>query len=166
MSYATPADLVARFEADLVAQRAAPEGLRVTGDMLNAGIVGELGGYGAEEVAAIDAAIARIEEALSDATEFVNTHVSDIYAVPLSPLPLMIVRNTCSIGRFYLWGDAAAKDGVEERDYKLAEKTLQAIRDNKLTLGSATKPAPAAEHVSGEVFGPERLFTRDSMKGL
>lgn len=166
MSYAAPADLIARVEPDLVAQRAAPEGLRVTGDMLKAGIAGELDGYTPDEVAAIDAAIARIEDAMSDATEFINAHVSDLYAVPLSPLPPMIVRICCVVARFYLWGDAALKDGVEERDFKQAEKTLQGIRDNKLTLGAALKPAPAADHTAGGVMGPPRLFSRDTMRGL
>lgn len=167
MSYATPADLLERYEADLVAQRAAPEGLRVTGDMLNAAVYeNDTSTYSPEEVAAIEAAIERMQNALADATEFVNGFVSDRYSVPLSPLPQMIVRITCSIARFYLWGDEAVKDSVMERDYKQAEKTLQSIRSGQITIGSNAAPAPAADSQGGEVFGPERIFTRDSMRGL
>lgn len=167
MSYATPADLLERYEADLVAQRAAPEGVRVTGDMLNAAIYeNDTSAYSADEVAAIEAAIERMEKALADATEFVNSYAADRYTVPLAPLPQMVVRITCSIARFYLWGDEASKDSVPERDYKQAEKTLQAIRAGDITIGSNTAPVAAPGNQTSEVFGPERIFTRDSMRGL
>lgn len=167
MSYATPANLLERYEADLLAQRAAPEGLRVTGDMLRDAVwENDLSAYNAEQVAAIEAAIARMQKALDDATEFVNGFVADIYDVPLNPLPQMVVRFVCSIAVFFLWGTAAAKDSVEERDYKIAEKSLTAIRQGALTLGSKLKPKAAADRIDGEVIGPDRIFTRRQMRGL
>lgn len=167
MTYATPADLLDRYEAELLAQRAAPEGVRVSGELLKLTVAGlDRSGYTAEEIAAADAAIIRMRKALDDAEELVNSHVSDEYQVPLSPLPPMIVRIVCAIARFFLFGDMAAKDGPEEREYLQSLKTLVGVRDRKLTLGAATKPAPAAEHQGAEVFGPERLFGRHTMRGL
>lgn len=168
MPYATPADLLDRFEAGLVAQRAAPEGVRVVGPLLKLTVAdGDRSSYSVEEIAAADAALERIDEALLDAEGHVDSFLSDLYVLPLDPVPRLIRRCTCEIARFYLWGDAAAKDSVEERDFKAALKTLESIRKGDVKLGIQPEAASTPDRILGEVVGgDERLFTRKSLRGL
>lgn len=168
MSYATPADLLERFEADLVAQRAAPEGLRVSGTLLRFTLDGGSDPLVTpEETAAAEAAIARIESVLLDATGFIDSFLSDLYVLPLNPVPRLIKRLCCDVARFYLWGDAAVKDSVEERDFKSAQKTLEGIRKGEVKLGVQPEAVSTPDRIVGEVLGGgERLFTRHSLRGL
>lgn len=168
MSYATPADLLDRFEADLVAQRAAPEGVRVVGPLFKLTVdAGDRSSYSAEEIAAADAAVTRADGALFDATGLIDSYLSDLYVLPLSPVPRLIKRMACDIARFYLWGDAAVKDSVEERDFKAAVKTLEGIRKGDVKLGVQPEAASTPERIVGEVVGgDERLFTRRTLRGL
>lgn len=168
MSYATPADLLDRFEADLVAQRAAPEGVRVVGPLFKLTVdAGDRSSYSAEEIAAADAAVTRADGALFDAAGLIDSYLSDLYVLPLSPVPRLIKRMACDIARFYLWGDAAVKDSVEERDFKAAVKTLEGIRKGDVKLGVQPEAASTPERIVGEVVGgDERLFTRRTLRGL
>lgn len=168
MPYATAADLLDRYEADLVAQRAAPEGVRVVGPLLKLTVAAaDRSSYGSDEVAAADAALARIDEAMLDATGFIDSFLSDRYVLPLTPVPRLIKRLCCDVARFYLWGDAAVKDSVEERDFKAAQKTLEGIRRGDVKLGVQPEAASTPDRILGEVVGgDERLFTRQSLRGL
>lgn len=172
--YATPADLAGtptangRFEADFVAQRAAPEGQRVTGELLRLTIAGgDRSAYGAEDIAAADAALARINDALSDADAIIDGYLADQYTLPLDPVPRLIKRYACDIARYLLWGAAAVKDGEEERAYNNALTMLRQTRDGKLTLGVQPRARQTPDRVAPElVDGGERLFTRDTLRGL
>lgn len=168
MSYATPADLLDRFEADLVAQRAAPEGVRVVGPLFKLTVdAGDRTSYTAEEIAAADAAVTRADGALFDATGLIDSYLSDLYVLPLAPVPRLIKRMACDIARFYLWGDAAVKDSVEERDFKAAVKTLEGIRKGDVKLGVQPEAVSTPDRIVGEVVGgDERLFTRKTLRGL
>lgn len=168
MSYATAADLLERYESDLLAQRAAPEGTRVSGVLLALTVSGgDRSAFTADEIAAADLGLARIEEALSDAVGVVDSYLSTKYTLPLSPVPRLIRRLTCDIARYFLWGDSASIDGVEDREYKAALKTLASIRDGEQQLGVQPEPTAPASGVAAELIHvEERLFTRDSMRGL
>lgn len=168
MAYATAADLLERFESDLIAQRAAPEGLRVTGELLQLTVdAGDRGDFSDEEIAAADTGLARINEVLLDASGAIDGYLSDLYVLPLTPVPRMIKRFTCEVARFYLWGDAATVGGVEERDYKAAIKTLEAIRKGDVKLGVQPEPVSTPGRVDAEfLHGTARMFTRDSQRGL
>lgn len=168
MSYATAADLLERYETELVAQRAAPDGVRVSGELLRLTVDGgDRSGFTADQVAAADAGLARINECLADADGVIDSYLSKRYPLPLISVPRVIRRLACDLARFYLWGDAASIEGVEEREYKAAIKMLAAIRDGEQQLGVQPEPSAPTSSVVAELIQPEeRLFTRRSMRGL
>ncbi len=118
MTYATQTDLITRFSADEILQRADPA----------------LSG-------AIDPTI--VAAALQDADEVVNGHIAPRYALPLSPVvPGMIVRIAANVARFYLW-----KDGASERvrqGYDDALRDLERIGKGVIRLECAGAEAPPA----------------------
>lgn len=174
MAYATPADIVGlpgengRFEADLVAQRAAPEGQRVNGDLLKLTIGnGDRGDFSDEEIEAADAALVRINKVLVDAESLIDGFIADRYTVPLSPVPRLVKRYACDIAIYFLWGDAAGKDSTQERDYNAALKMLGLIRDGKMSLGEQPDAEKIPDRVAPElVINNPRVFTRDTLRGL
>lgn len=168
MSYATPADLVERYEADLIAQRAVPEGIRVVGPLLVLTINGgDRSAYSTAEIEAADRGLARIVEVLLDADGLIDGYLSPLgLSLPLGTVPRIIKRIACEIAKFYLWGDQAGKDSTEERDYKASVKTLEGIRRGDVELGIQPQPGMTPDRVAPElVLGNERIFTRRKMRG-
>ena len=80
MSYATRADLVARFGEDEVSQRES---------MLPPGA---------------------IDQALADADAELDGYLARRYPLPLSPVPAIVTRLACDVARYRRLGDAATED--------------------------------------------------------
>jgi phage gp36-like protein len=142
VGYATLADLIARFgEQELVqlTNRDNPgDGLVVT------------------EVA---------DEALADAESEVNSYLASRYALPLVEVPRVLVRVTCDVARYGLYGSVSADDTVKER-YQDAIKFLRDVSTGKATLGIAA-PQEAAPVQSGgpEVAPGRRGFSAEHLEG-
>lgn len=116
MSYATLADLIARYgEVELI---------ELT-DRVNAGEI---------DAGAVDAA-------LLDATAYADAHIGARFAVPLATVPALLVDAVCAIARYRLWADDAperVRDG-----YTDARRTLERIAAGRVSLGIADTPASA-----------------------
>lgn len=108
MSYASVADLVARYgEAELI-QRT---------DRAGAGV--------------IDAAVA--QRALDDAAAEIDGHLAARYRLPLATVPPLLSRVACDIARYRLWEDLASEE-VRKR-YEDARRLLENLSRGTVSLG-------------------------------
>lgn len=114
MPYATQADLVRRFGDE--------ELIQLT-DRLQVGQI-------AETV---------VEAALTDASGTIESYLGARYAVPVSPVPELLLRLCCDIARFFLRGESASE--AVRKVYDDALKTLRDLSDGKAVLVGAA-PAP------------------------
>lgn len=122
MPYATETDLTTRYGADELVQ--------LTDDT----------GTGTADPA-------KIAAALADADEAVNGYVAGRYAVPLSPVPMLVRRWSCDLARYFL--HTAAVPELVEANYREAIKGLDAVAKGTITLaaaGAAQPVAPAADY--------------------
>jgi phage gp36-like protein len=166
VSYATAADLIARFSAEEIAQRAAPEGVRVSGDLLKITISGgDRSAYSADEIAAADAALERLDDVLGDAAAYVDSRISVRFAAPITTDTGVrtLVRIECDIARFYLYDDAVDKDSVIQRRFDGARKDCDAIATGDMKLGEDPEPAAAPAASGAQVTGPGRVFGQTSL---
>ncbi|MDR1709658.1 MAG: DUF1320 domain-containing protein [Candidatus Accumulibacter sp.] len=90
-----------------------------------------------EAAAAIDAAV--VEEAVRQAEETVDGYLRGRYNLPLAAVPTIVKDMTVSLARHWLY--ARRPEGNElpdavTRTYKGAIQMLEALRDNRMTLGS------------------------------
>lgn len=165
MSYATASDLITRFSPDEIAQRAAPEGIRVSGELLVLTVQGgDRSAYGAEEIAAADAALLRVNEVLGDSSAIVDSYVSDRVKLPLNPVPRLLIQLDGDVWRYFIYDDDVPEDSIIERRYKQALKTLAMIRDGELSFGVQPEPTGNADVDMPQYVKPCAIFSRDTLK--
>jgi phage gp36-like protein len=158
--YATATELLNRYGAEEIAQRADPvrSGL-VYGDLLRKAAAGDdLSDYSPEEQEAAAAALAKVERALQDASHTINGYIGSRYQLPLSRVPDVLKMHGCQIARFMLYDDDATKqvETLYQGSLKFLRDVSSGAADLGLTAtGGTPPPAAGAEMVSGGnlVFG-------------
>ena len=168
MTYATAIDLITRFGAAALAQRAVRGAPRLVTPQLLADAAASVdlaAAYTEAEIARAGEAMAVLQRALDDARDTIDSNISSRYTLPLSPVPSVLGRIACNLARFYLFSDQVTetiKDAYED-DLKL----LQAIRDGKASLGvdAATDQAPAST-ASAEISTGGRVWSREKAGGF
>lgn len=134
MSYATQADLIARFGEVEISQVADTDGS------------GE-----------IDAAL--VARALADADAEINAALAGRYQLPLATVPPLLVRIACDLARFALYTDAVTEVVAQRR--ATAAKLLADLAAGRTTLGLVDPPAAADSGNPVAVRAPERIFGPD-----
>ncbi len=140
MTYATKQDLIERFgEDELVdlTDRAEPP------------------------AGAIDEAV--LGEALATADGQIEAHLRVRYAVPVAPVPDLLVGVAADIARYRLYTDNPP-EVVSDR-HKAAMKTLGDLARGIITL-DATAATEASSGGSVRISTPDRVFTSKTLKGF
>lgn len=163
MPYATATDLVTRFSAKEIAQRADRAVPRLVSDQLmkDAAAGVSLAAYSAPQQAAAAEALAIIQRALDDARDTIDSHVSSRYALPIEPVPAILGRIACNLARRYLYDDQVTESIKQAYDDDM--KMLVAVRDGKASLGAeaATNQQPAST-AGAELVTAGRVWSRDN----
>lgn len=157
--YATATQLIARYGADEIAQRAdASLPPVVYGELLGAAAAGsDLSAYTEAEQVAAATTLARVERALQDARQTVDSYLGGRYQLPLANAPEVLERIAGQLARYFLY-DEAATEQIETL-YKDSIKFLENVASGRVQLGitdsgAAAQPSAGAEMVSGAlVFG-------------
>jgi phage gp36-like protein len=136
VSYATQADLIARFGAE--------ELVELTDRA---------------EAQTIDANA--VTAALADADATIDGYLAGRYAVPVVPVPPLLLRLAADITRYLLHGKAAP-DTVR-RAYDDALKLLRDLSSGSAVLTGVAAPAPgaspAAPPATADFVAPDRVMT-------
>lgn len=134
MTYATQADLVARFtEVEL-------------------GQVADTDGSGE-----IDPAL--VARALADADAEIDAALAARYQLPLIVVPPLLVRIACDLARFSLYTDQVPQ--VVELRQKSAVRMLSEIAAGRVSLGLPTPPVAASSGNPVDYRSPSRIFGSD-----
>jgi phage gp36-like protein len=101
-----------------------------------------------------------LETARAGVESLMDGYIGRRYAVPVSPVPDLLVWICCALTRHRLWKDAA--DPKVTADAKLAEERLAAISKGVIDLpGCAWAVQPAAEQAHIEMTnGGDALWSR------
>lgn len=153
--YVTPQQLAQSPGARELAQLASPAHRDVVAyELMEATLSGQpRDGWLADEIEAADAALARITALIAETDALIDAFiVKRVPAVPLLPVPSVLVTVARAIVRYKLHGDRQGDAGTDPvvRDYKDAMALLAQIRDGKVTLG-AGDPAAAGHPGPGDV---------------
>lgn len=158
MPYIVPSDLLTRFGAEELAQRADRGTPRlVSADLLAAVAAGgDTSAWSAEEVAAADLCIEILERVIEDAQSAIDGYLSGRYGTPMPTPPAVVKRLACDIARYYLYDDHATET-VQKR-YDAAIAFFRDVSAGKVTLGPEAKTATPTGGIveivtSGKVFG-------------
>lgn len=104
--------------------------------------------------------------ALVDADALIDGYVGKVYELPLPSVPASLVKCAADLARYFLHGKAADKDGTVARNYDQAMRWLRDVSNGlvKLDIGGAEPPQPGGGSVRAS--RPDRVMTRDRLRGL
>lgn len=105
-------------------------------------------------------------KALDDAQSFANGYLAKAIALPLDPVPDALNKIVADIARYYLHGKSAEKDGAVARNYGEAVTFLRDVSRGLVVLVENNVTPPPAGGARLAHSEPNRVFTRDSLRGL
>lgn len=112
-----------------------------------------------------------IEEAIEDACSEIDGYLNSRYAVPLAVVPSVITKLAKDIAVYNLYSqigiDEDSREGILITRYKDAVVYFKGVAQGKFDIG-LEKVVSSTTTGSGEyrVKASQRLFSRDSMKGM
>lgn len=109
-----------------------------------------------------------LDQLIEDAEAEVDSYLGYRYDLPLPSVPVLVARLSARITRYRLY---TSRGGTPEQwltdDYNGAQKTLEAVRDGKVSLGLTSAAAdPGASPSSGKAVQTSSsapVFGRDNM---
>jgi phage gp36-like protein len=146
--YASAADLLTLFDAVEMSTHATPRrfGRAASADLLTATIDGAaLDDWTEDEIAAADAALARIDEVLAEQHRLMDSYLGRRYALPLSAATIAAnpLRQVCAdLARYAMATHAMPSEDVEER----SKTALNWLRDIAKGVAGLVQP----DAVTGE----------------
>lgn len=167
MPYATATDLITRFSAKEIAQRADRAVPRVVTEALlvDAAAGADLSGYTVPQQAAATAAMAVVQRALDDARDTIDANISSRYTLPITPQPPILGRIACDLARRYLYDDQVTE--LVKQAHDDAIKLLAAVRDGKASLGNDAASNQAPQSTAGaELVSGDRVWARGRSEGF
>lgn len=164
--YITHAQLAERPGSKELAQVATPEQHRVVDTaLMQATLLGaDRAAWPEADIAVADAALARINDAVSDAAALIDGFLGKRGYLPLNPVPGVVTTWCRAISRYFLHQhrlNADDKDPIT-RDYKDALRLLQLTADGKFSLGIAD--AVVTTGAGMPEFTPGSSTFRDALK--
>lgn len=162
MTYATATDLLARFDATEIAQRADRGVPRlVTAQLMTDMAAGaSMAAYTDEEVARATKTLAVVQRALQDADDTINGYISARYTLPVDPVPAVLARVACELARFYLYDDQVT-DLIKDRQAANI-KWLGEVSKGTVSLGAdAVSGVQPVSSAGAELVSTESIWKRD-----
>lgn len=107
----------------------------------------------------------KVEEALRAAEELADGYLRGRYGLPISPVPTLLRDVVRTVARFKLYErrpEGKMPETVMET-YKAAVKTLEQIRNGRITLGVAATAEPVPERGEHRMSAPSAFFS-DAMR--
>ncbi|MBR3371175.1 MAG: DUF1320 domain-containing protein [Rhodobacteraceae bacterium] len=144
MAYATPADIADIYGPDAL-------------------LVADRDGDGMAETAAV-------ARALTAASEEIDSHIGVRYRLPLPAVPGLLRQLAVDIALYRLAATADVQSEIHRTRYEDARATLKRLAEGKAAL--VLPPEPQAEPTPDTsprpivTGGPDRIFSREKMRGL
>lgn len=141
MTYATQADLIARYGQQLIV---------------------DLTDRGETATGVIDSTV--VASALSAADAMIDGFLQGTYALPLAVVPPLVSDLACAIA---IWRLHTGLPGEKiKADYDDARRTLEQISKGMVKLSIAGVPAAGTGSTGVQVVDRDRPFTADNMTGF
>lgn len=167
MNYTTATELLTRFDATEIAQRADRGMPRVVSGELLAAVASnaDLSAFTADEVARAAVAMIVVNRALQDATDTINSYISSRYTVPLSSVPPVLERVASDLARYFLYDDQVTE--VIKQRYDACIKLLGDVAAGRVSLGAdGTTGEQPTTSAAPELVTSDRVWARGAAKGF
>lgn len=107
-----------------------------------------------------------VSRAIGDAAAEIDSYLAKAYDLPIAIVPNVLEKKAADIARYYLHGKSADKDSPVTIAYRDAIAWLRDVARGLVEIDTGgVKPAPAGGGAV-KASAPDRVFTRDSLKGM
>lgn len=107
-----------------------------------------------------------VDRHITDACSVIDSYLAKVYALPLSSTPPALKRVAADLAMYLLHGDAIDKDGPVAQAYRDGIRWLENVAKGLVVVEDAgVVPQPAGDG-RVQLKGPDRVFDRDSLRGL
>lgn len=96
----------------------------------------------------------------------VDSYLVKVYALPLPTVPASLVKVTADLAMYFLHGDTVEKDSAVDRAHSDALRWLQQVAQGLVVIEDAGAVPSAAGGGRVQSKGADRVFSRDSLKGM
>ncbi|RWN30126.1 MAG: DUF1320 domain-containing protein [Mesorhizobium sp.] len=107
-----------------------------------------------------------VGRALADADGVVDGYIGKQYALPLSVVPPVLVKIAADLARYFLHGEAADKDSIVTRNYNAAIAWLKDVAKGLVAIDDGGEIPEQAGGGAIKTSAPNRVFTRNSLRGM
>lgn len=107
-----------------------------------------------------------VDRHIADACSMIDGYLGKAYALPLPSVPPALKKVAADLAMYFLHGDTAEKDGTVATAYRDGLKWLEGVAKGLIVIEDAgVVPQPAGD---GRVLlaGPDRVFSRTSLRQL
>ena len=165
MSYVTLQQLADTIDVVELAQVASPDRVpAVDGVLMELTLRGgDRSEYSADDIANADAAKARIEAMIAEASDLVDGYIGGRYTLPLANTPGVLVAWARAITRYKLHGNRRSTEDSDPivRDYRDALKGLAQVADGKFSLGVQDPVSQGAGDGDVRIEAGVKVFGRE-----
>ncbi len=107
-----------------------------------------------------------LESAIADATAEIDMHLSGRYALPLSTVPLPIIRIACLLARDILATNSDSSDEHWQKQAESARRMLREIAAGRMALGVDAAAAAPGTDSGARMESGGRIWGRDDSTGF
>ncbi|WNY75970.1 gp436 family protein [Pasteurella multocida] len=108
--------------------------------------------------------VEKVQEALSDASETINSYLGGRYSLPLSYKPAVLERHCCYIARYFLERNHATEQA--RKDYEDSLRYLEKVAAGTISLGITESGETVESENVALIESSGSVWAREKSKGF
>ncbi|WP_276224881.1 gp436 family protein [Pasteurella multocida] len=107
---------------------------------------------------------AKVQEALEDASQTIDSYLAGRYSLPLKQMPAVLERHCCYIARYFLEKNRATDQA--RKDYEDSLRYLEKVAAGTISLGISEQGETVESDNTAMIESAGSVWARDKSKGF
>lgn len=107
---------------------------------------------------------AKVQEALEDASQTIDSYLAGRYSLPLKQIPAVLERHCCYIARYFLEKNRATDQA--RKDYEDSLRYLEKVAAGTISLGISEQGETVESDNTAMIESAGSVWARDKSKGF
>lgn len=105
-----------------------------------------------------------VELHIADACSVIDSYLVKNYTLPLAAVPPSLEKVAADLAIYFIHGNTVEKDGAVDRAYRDGLRWLEQVARGAVALEAEGVVSPQAGDGRVQLKGPDRIFSRDSLR--
>lgn len=106
----------------------------------------------------------KLQEALADASQTIDSYIGGRYALPLATVPAVLERHCCYIARYFLEKNRATEQA--RRDYEDSLRYLEKVAAGTISLGLSEQGTRVESENTAVIESAGSVWAREKARGF